>query len=613
MSIIGVIASSAKSVPSAPTIGTATDVGTGRAYNNGAATVTFTAPTFDGKSPITSYTVTSSPGGFTASGASSPITVTGLASSTSYTFTVTATNAVGTSAASSASNSITATTVPQAPTIGTASSSTSGTASITFTANATGGKTVSTYTATSSPGSITGSSATSPISVTGLTNGTSYTFTVTATNANGTSAASAASNSVTPTSVYWIENFNATTYSGYRVRAVGSNIYFGMTDQNGYPLLGTLDSTGAVTAQKAFTYGSVDGWINKGTYWNNTGSTYVCLFSAVPPGETNYSPAIGVYNSSGTLVASNYVSFQTAYAQVTQSSALIGIYAFQAGNYRYGSSRFPVYWLWNGTTGAFIAVKMFSVANKNVFYVNGEPTTGMYFIGGDWDAGVHANITSSGNLSFSKKITNASGGTTQVAVRGGGGNATVNTCLVYDTSTTPFGLGVCGFNNAGNVAWKRVFNLGTSNSLIYNDNYITVDSNNNSYGLVALNNADCLLFKYNSSGVLQWQRVITSSYSEYRSWQGITNNGTDLFLSSSYNTSNPIAMRYPMDGSVTGTYTLGTYTVTIAAGAYSESAATYTITDSAVTADAGVSTTQAAIPNGVSQASSLSVKTKVGL
>jgi hypothetical protein len=67
-----------------------------------------------------------------------------------------------------------------------------------FTAGATGGSTVTTFTATSSPGSLTGTSASSPISVTGLSYGTAYTFTVTATNANGTSAASSASNSVTP-------------------------------------------------------------------------------------------------------------------------------------------------------------------------------------------------------------------------------------------------------------------------------------------------------------------------------------------------------------------------------------------------------------------------------
>jgi chitodextrinase len=182
--------------PSAPISVSATDVGTGRAFNNGAATVTWVAPSSNG-APITSYTVTSSPGSFTATTSSTSVQVTGLQSNTSYTFTVTATNAVGTSDASAASAAMTATTVPQAPTIGTATvPAVTQAIDVAYTAGATGGKAV-TYTATSSPGSFTGTGA-SPIRVSGLTNGTAYTFTVTATNANGTSVASAASNSVTP-------------------------------------------------------------------------------------------------------------------------------------------------------------------------------------------------------------------------------------------------------------------------------------------------------------------------------------------------------------------------------------------------------------------------------
>ena len=115
MRILGTIASSSREVPGAPTIGTATDIGSSRTYTpqNGGASVTFTAPVYDGGLPITSYTATSSPSGFTGTSATSPITVNGLAPSTSYTFTVTATNSRGTSAASAASNSITATTVPK--------------------------------------------------------------------------------------------------------------------------------------------------------------------------------------------------------------------------------------------------------------------------------------------------------------------------------------------------------------------------------------------------------------------------------------------------------------------------------------------------------------------
>ena len=178
--------------PNAPTVGTATNAGSGRAFNNGSATVAFTAAASG--AAATSFTATSSPGGYTVTGASSPLTITGLQSATAYTFVVKATNAVGDSSNSSASNSITATTVPQAPTIGSATAG-NGSSTVSYTAGATGGAAVSVYTATSSGGQ-TGTGG-SPITVSG-SNGTAYTFTVRATNANGQSAASSASNSVTP-------------------------------------------------------------------------------------------------------------------------------------------------------------------------------------------------------------------------------------------------------------------------------------------------------------------------------------------------------------------------------------------------------------------------------
>jgi hypothetical protein len=85
-------------IPSAPSVGTVTVSGL-------SASVPFTANALGALA--TSYTATSSPGNFTGSSASSPITVSGLTGNVSYTFTVTATNANGTSAASSSSNAVT--------------------------------------------------------------------------------------------------------------------------------------------------------------------------------------------------------------------------------------------------------------------------------------------------------------------------------------------------------------------------------------------------------------------------------------------------------------------------------------------------------------------------
>lgn len=89
----------AASAPDAPTSVVAT-------AGNASASVAFTAGATNG-SATTGFTVTSSPGALTGTGASSPINVAGLTNGTAYTLTVTQTNGVGTSVPSAASNSVT--------------------------------------------------------------------------------------------------------------------------------------------------------------------------------------------------------------------------------------------------------------------------------------------------------------------------------------------------------------------------------------------------------------------------------------------------------------------------------------------------------------------------
>jgi len=87
-------------IPGAPTAVVAT-------AGNVSASVSFVAPTNNGGSVVTGYTVTSNPGSFIGTGTTSPINVTGLTNGTAYTFTVVATNAVGNSVASAASTAVT--------------------------------------------------------------------------------------------------------------------------------------------------------------------------------------------------------------------------------------------------------------------------------------------------------------------------------------------------------------------------------------------------------------------------------------------------------------------------------------------------------------------------
>ncbi len=79
--------------------GSPTDVSVAPGTTAGTAIVSFTAPATTASSAISSYTVTATPGGITATGASSPITVSGLSPKTAYTYSVVATNSAGGSAA----------------------------------------------------------------------------------------------------------------------------------------------------------------------------------------------------------------------------------------------------------------------------------------------------------------------------------------------------------------------------------------------------------------------------------------------------------------------------------------------------------------------------------
>jgi hypothetical protein len=195
--------------PATPTNIVATDASSADAYstNSGKLSVAFNAGSGGGQP--TNYIAYTTAGGFSTSGASSPLTLTGLTIGTEYTVYVVAQNGFGNSAASANAAGATPTCLPQAPTIGTLVSNTnSGELSLTFTAGGTGGKSITNYKYSIDGTTYTAFSpadTTSPVVITGLTNGTSYTARLKAVTANGDSPASGESNSAAPTTAVTVD------------------------------------------------------------------------------------------------------------------------------------------------------------------------------------------------------------------------------------------------------------------------------------------------------------------------------------------------------------------------------------------------------------------------
>jgi len=198
--------------PATPTVVSVTDTGTGLAYATGGTFTVVVAAGSGGATPLQYGAVTDS-GGFSASSSGTTITMSGLTSGVAFAVSANASNNFGTTVNSSPFNVVTATTVPQAPTIGTATtSSVTSDVTVSWTLNSNGGKNLSAITITpylngttaqTSQTAATTSSTTHTF--TGLTMASAYTFKVKTTNANGAGLESLPTNSITVPSFRVVE------------------------------------------------------------------------------------------------------------------------------------------------------------------------------------------------------------------------------------------------------------------------------------------------------------------------------------------------------------------------------------------------------------------------
>jgi murein DD-endopeptidase MepM/ murein hydrolase activator NlpD len=210
------------------------------------AIVSWSAPSFDGGNPISIYQVNASPGGAvaTVAGPATSLTVSGLTNGTTYTFTVTAINAIGSGTASGASNGVVPVAVPGPPQTAKATAG-NGTVALSWAAPVSNGSSpITGYTVTSSAGPAMSIGVTTGVTLTGLRNGTTYRFSVAAVNAIGTGAATTFNN-VTPLVVSGWESLGGSLGAGPAAASTASgSLDFFYTSPDGTVWRRSWGSTG---------------------------------------------------------------------------------------------------------------------------------------------------------------------------------------------------------------------------------------------------------------------------------------------------------------------------------------------------------------------------------
>lgn len=224
-----------------------------------------------------------------------------------------------------------------------------------------------------------------------------------------------------------------------------------------------------------------------------------------------------------------------------------------------------------------------------------DSSANVYLVGYDTDIFdiVIAKYNTSGTLQWQRRL----GDNTNPNAQYGYGIQVDSSANVYICGAASNDAIVAKYNTSGTLLWQRTLS-GTS----FDDAYsVAVDSSSNVYVCgrtisQGAGNYDVLLAKYNSSGAIQWQRVLGGTAADAGRNIAVDSAGSYIYIvgqtsSAGQGSSDVLIAKLPADGSLTGTYGSFTYqasTLTDAAGALTSAtptltAGTRTLTDAART------------------------------
>lgn len=214
---------------------------------------------------------------------------------------------------------------------------------------------------------------------------------------------------------------------------------------------------------------------------------------------------------------------------------------------------------------------------------------GYYITSGTIKTGFIAKFNSAGIIQWQRSLTaNTSYNTQCFSIVIDSTASDVYVTGKANTSSTNSTAFVAKYNASGTIQWQRFF-VNSSNittASVTSPTKIAIDSSSNIYilssGTYPQQHAD--LLKYNSSGVLQWQRTFYDSYTTPNTTgYGLCLSGSYFYVSGNYfdpvAAQNPYLFSLPQDGTKTGVYQTVNYavnTLTDSAGTLIDAAGTST-------------------------------------
>jgi hypothetical protein len=309
---------------------------------------------------------------------------------------------------------------------------------------------------------------------------------------------------------------------------------------------------------------------------------------------------VGTKNEYGTSIAVDSASnvYVTAYSNASAGGGNFDFLTFKldsSGNMSWQRSLSGTGF--SGTSSDFgIGIALDSASNVYV--------TGFSDNNSTYDL-VLAKYNTTGTLQWQRTLGNNTGGSDA-----GYGVVVDSANNIYVTGLiNGIGILVAKYNSSGAIEWQRSL----TGSAIISAVGAAVDSSNNvyvtAYGDISGSggaNYDIFTAKYDSAGTLQWQRKLSTTASDQSYGIALDSSGSmyNIGVTNVSGVAVALLTKFPSDGTLTGTYSLGGFTYTYAAstltpatstladniGSLSGATSSLTLSDIALTNAAGTGT-----------------------